>query len=333
MLAAGNSHKELWRHCAHACRGEGCSSRDGEDCEKEGHEENQGAMKEPLDLIRLSLDECIYVKLRSDRELRGKLHEVVMEVEPVELSKRQKKMWRVKNKQIQSATMEAVRELIEQAANHVMGQVEEHRVTENIVVDLEAATVVTLDGDKGSNCEVSPEMETADELDSNGTVETDDEVDSTGELDMDEDVYLDVDDTTNMVVEKDQTMESGNTEIHSILSTSKAMVETPPLLQGEDCVIAPGGRLEIVLHGEAKEAIPVVQVTQPPKQDKLIEEAKRIAILCAQAEKEAASSIGQVKQRGRPPKDKAVANQIAAQVEGTCPKTRAQKAVPTPKKS
>lgn len=31
-------------------------------------------MKEPLDLIRLSLDERIYVKLRSDRELRGKLH-------------------------------------------------------------------------------------------------------------------------------------------------------------------------------------------------------------------------------------------------------------------
>ncbi|KAF0919246.1 hypothetical protein E2562_029017 [Oryza meyeriana var. granulata] len=32
------------------------------------------AGKEPLDLIRLSLDERIYVKLRSDRELRGKLH-------------------------------------------------------------------------------------------------------------------------------------------------------------------------------------------------------------------------------------------------------------------
>ncbi|EMS52648.1 hypothetical protein TRIUR3_07508 [Triticum urartu] len=32
------------------------------------------AVKEPLDLIRLSLDERIYVKLRSDRELRGKLH-------------------------------------------------------------------------------------------------------------------------------------------------------------------------------------------------------------------------------------------------------------------
>ncbi|KAJ1922701.1 Sm-like protein lsm3b, partial [Tieghemiomyces parasiticus] len=29
---------------------------------------------EPLDLVRLSLDENIYVKLRGDRELRGKLH-------------------------------------------------------------------------------------------------------------------------------------------------------------------------------------------------------------------------------------------------------------------
>ncbi|KAM7468026.1 hypothetical protein LguiB_015588 [Lonicera macranthoides] len=32
------------------------------------------AVKEPLDLIRLSLDKRIYVKLQSDRELRGKLH-------------------------------------------------------------------------------------------------------------------------------------------------------------------------------------------------------------------------------------------------------------------
>jgi len=31
-------------------------------------------VKEPLDLIRLSLDERIYVKLKGDRELRGKLH-------------------------------------------------------------------------------------------------------------------------------------------------------------------------------------------------------------------------------------------------------------------
>ncbi|OVA10943.1 Ribonucleoprotein LSM domain [Macleaya cordata] len=36
--------------------------------------EEESAVREPLDLIRLSLDERIYVKLRSDRELRGKLH-------------------------------------------------------------------------------------------------------------------------------------------------------------------------------------------------------------------------------------------------------------------
>ena len=31
-------------------------------------------VEEPLDLIRLSLDERIFVKCRGDRELRGKLH-------------------------------------------------------------------------------------------------------------------------------------------------------------------------------------------------------------------------------------------------------------------
>ncbi|VBB29460.1 unnamed protein product [Acanthocheilonema viteae] len=32
------------------------------------------AVEEPLDLIRLSLDERIYVKMRNDREVRGRLH-------------------------------------------------------------------------------------------------------------------------------------------------------------------------------------------------------------------------------------------------------------------
>mmetsp|Transcript_14487 Transcript_14487/g.31003 ORF Transcript_14487/g.31003 Transcript_14487/m.31003 type:complete len:99 (+) Transcript_14487:197-493(+) len=36
--------------------------------------EEDTTVKEPLDLIRLSLDERIYVKLRGERELRGKLH-------------------------------------------------------------------------------------------------------------------------------------------------------------------------------------------------------------------------------------------------------------------
>lgn len=37
-------------------------------------EEDTTVVKEPLDLIRLSLDEKIVVKLKGDRELRGKLH-------------------------------------------------------------------------------------------------------------------------------------------------------------------------------------------------------------------------------------------------------------------
>eukprot|EP01036_Dinobryon_divergens_P041673 gene41673-55260_t len=32
------------------------------------------SVEAPLDLIRLSIDERIYVKCRADRELRGKLH-------------------------------------------------------------------------------------------------------------------------------------------------------------------------------------------------------------------------------------------------------------------
>ena len=38
-------------------------------------------VEEPLDLIRLSLDERIYVKLRNDRELRGKLHVSILVLE------------------------------------------------------------------------------------------------------------------------------------------------------------------------------------------------------------------------------------------------------------
>jgi U6 snRNA-associated Sm-like protein LSm3 len=36
--------------------------------------EEDATVKEPLDLVRLSLDERIYVKLRGDREIRGRLH-------------------------------------------------------------------------------------------------------------------------------------------------------------------------------------------------------------------------------------------------------------------
>ncbi len=31
-------------------------------------------MEEPLDLVRLSLDEKVCVKMRNERELRGRLH-------------------------------------------------------------------------------------------------------------------------------------------------------------------------------------------------------------------------------------------------------------------
>ncbi|KAK6526842.1 U4/U6-U5 snRNP complex subunit lsm3 [Arthrobotrys megalospora] len=37
-------------------------------------ENGTSAVAEPLDLVRLSLDEVVFVKLRGDRELRGRLH-------------------------------------------------------------------------------------------------------------------------------------------------------------------------------------------------------------------------------------------------------------------
>merc|ERR1711920_582690 len=37
-------------------------------------ERDDHTVDEPLDLIRLSLDERVYVKCRGDRELRGRLH-------------------------------------------------------------------------------------------------------------------------------------------------------------------------------------------------------------------------------------------------------------------
>lgn len=38
-----------------------------------------GSVSEPLDLVRLSLDEIVFVKLRGDRELKGRLHVSVAE--------------------------------------------------------------------------------------------------------------------------------------------------------------------------------------------------------------------------------------------------------------
>uniref|UniRef100_A0A8I3MYH2 Sm domain-containing protein n=1 Tax=Canis lupus familiaris TaxID=9615 RepID=A0A8I3MYH2_CANLF len=37
-------------------------------------QQTTNTVEESLDLIRLSLDEQIYVKMRNDRELRGRLH-------------------------------------------------------------------------------------------------------------------------------------------------------------------------------------------------------------------------------------------------------------------
>lgn len=37
-------------------------------------EEGATSVSEPLDLVRLSLDEIVFVKLRGDRELKGRLH-------------------------------------------------------------------------------------------------------------------------------------------------------------------------------------------------------------------------------------------------------------------
>ena len=38
------------------------------------NEEPTNTVAEPLDLVRLSLDEMVFVKLRGDRELKGRLH-------------------------------------------------------------------------------------------------------------------------------------------------------------------------------------------------------------------------------------------------------------------
>ncbi|KAF2718871.1 Sm-like ribonucleoprotein [Polychaeton citri CBS 116435] len=37
-------------------------------------EQNDNPVNEPLDLVRLSLNEIVFVKLRGDREIEGRLH-------------------------------------------------------------------------------------------------------------------------------------------------------------------------------------------------------------------------------------------------------------------
>eukprot|EP00088_Acartia_fossae_P069342 TRINITY_DN9023_c0_g1_i1.p1 TRINITY_DN9023_c0_g1~~TRINITY_DN9023_c0_g1_i1.p1 ORF type:complete len:103 (-),score=25.01 TRINITY_DN9023_c0_g1_i1:229-537(-) len=41
---------------------------------EEAEAPQSGSIEEPLDIIRLSLDEKIYVKMRNERELKGRLH-------------------------------------------------------------------------------------------------------------------------------------------------------------------------------------------------------------------------------------------------------------------
>ena len=42
--------------------------------EQQPQEEEEVAVKEPLDLIKLAIDESVYVKLKGDREIKGILH-------------------------------------------------------------------------------------------------------------------------------------------------------------------------------------------------------------------------------------------------------------------
>lgn len=54
----------------HARRGGNLDSLSMADAADDG----AGSVAEPLDLVRLSLDEIVVVKLRGDRELKGRLH-------------------------------------------------------------------------------------------------------------------------------------------------------------------------------------------------------------------------------------------------------------------
>lgn len=63
---------------AHAQWGFAIKPRPSFFCKKMAAEDGEplpiSAVEEPLDLVRLSIDERVYVKMRNDRELRGKLH-------------------------------------------------------------------------------------------------------------------------------------------------------------------------------------------------------------------------------------------------------------------
>ena len=48
--------------------------------------EDAGSVSEPMDLVRLLLDEVVCVKLRGDRELKGRLHVSSSQIKPSPLS-------------------------------------------------------------------------------------------------------------------------------------------------------------------------------------------------------------------------------------------------------
>ncbi len=48
-------------------------------------EDGSPTATEPLDLVKLCLDELVFVKLRGDRELKGRLHVCLYEAIPLRL--------------------------------------------------------------------------------------------------------------------------------------------------------------------------------------------------------------------------------------------------------
>lgn len=52
-----------------------------------------GPVSEPLDLVKLLLDELVFVKLRGDRELKGRLHVCFARANPFGRAVYLKKRW------------------------------------------------------------------------------------------------------------------------------------------------------------------------------------------------------------------------------------------------
>ncbi len=76
-------------------------------------------MEEPLDLIRLSIDERVYVKCRGDRELRGRLH-----VRPLVLRLRST-LYCQKINRLSQSILSLSWQAYDQHLNMILGEVEE----------------------------------------------------------------------------------------------------------------------------------------------------------------------------------------------------------------